>query len=673
MKVAIGFHIQKGPWGGANLFAKSLKSYLEQNGCQVYSTLEQHDLDIILLTEPRRNLGSGSFNDRDISKYLQEKNPNALVVQRVNDCDERRNNFYLNPRIEWSNQVADHTVYIGSWLQPLFEKQCSMSPRWSVVRNGGDPAVFNTKGGLVKKENDKIRLVTHHWGDSWLKGWDIYISLDELLAEPDWSSRFSFAYIGKPYQNYQFKNSEYHGPCSGLELASLLKQNHVYFSASQYEPAGMHHIEGALCGLPLIYRDSGALPEYCHPFGVEFCDFESFKGALIEMERDYTIHKESLTKYPYTAEKMCREFYELFQSLMNDRNQILEERKLRINPYQEIGNKLQEQSSHEFLKQIECKDVPGFSLQGLVRGKIHFDLSIEAMLQSSYGDKDLLRVETQTIDAHFSQFKNKCTSSITERFTSIWKSSGKREKVQFWNWLYRLLELDECQKHILKESYLIASVSGNATEVYKSTALIPETAGSFKSRMKSLDWWAQPAESAYLILVIMDAIQALSPNIYKECSDYVIQFYYSIQKHKNGGFYIRNKPDFKEFCSTAYSVIRLHQAIGRPLPKLELIVDSVLEDTHETNGMDFLDALDILCYALENGDYRKRDISDYILFCASLLDRHKKQDGGFSYFYNCSIIEYRGQKVCEGLDESDLVATMLARSAIFNLKKLQLL
>ena len=25
----------------------------------------------------------------------------------------------------------------------------------------------------------------------------------------------------------------------------------------------MHHIEGILSGLPIIYRNSGALPEYC--------------------------------------------------------------------------------------------------------------------------------------------------------------------------------------------------------------------------------------------------------------------------------------------------------------------------------------------------------------------------------------------------------------------------
>ena len=35
-------------------------------------------------------------------------------------------------------------------------------------------------------------------------------------------------------------------------------------------PSGNHHIEGALCGLPLMYLNSGGTPEYCKDFGLEY-------------------------------------------------------------------------------------------------------------------------------------------------------------------------------------------------------------------------------------------------------------------------------------------------------------------------------------------------------------------------------------------------------------------
>ena len=52
MKVAIGYKIQKGPWGGGNNFARSLSSYLKDKGCKVVYNLSDDDIDIILLTDP---------------------------------------------------------------------------------------------------------------------------------------------------------------------------------------------------------------------------------------------------------------------------------------------------------------------------------------------------------------------------------------------------------------------------------------------------------------------------------------------------------------------------------------------------------------------------------------------------------------------------------------------
>ena len=54
MKVSIGTNIKDGPWGGGNLFAVNLKTYLQNKGHEVVHDLEHDDLDIILITEPRK-------------------------------------------------------------------------------------------------------------------------------------------------------------------------------------------------------------------------------------------------------------------------------------------------------------------------------------------------------------------------------------------------------------------------------------------------------------------------------------------------------------------------------------------------------------------------------------------------------------------------------------------
>ena len=49
----------------------------------------------------------------------------------------------------------------------------------------------------------------------------------------------------------------------GKELANELRKHDIYITGSKNEPSGNHHMEGALCGLPILYVNSGALPEYC--------------------------------------------------------------------------------------------------------------------------------------------------------------------------------------------------------------------------------------------------------------------------------------------------------------------------------------------------------------------------------------------------------------------------
>ena len=52
MKISIGSHIVKGPWGGGNLFIVNLSNYLINKGHEVYFDLSQKDIDLILLTDP---------------------------------------------------------------------------------------------------------------------------------------------------------------------------------------------------------------------------------------------------------------------------------------------------------------------------------------------------------------------------------------------------------------------------------------------------------------------------------------------------------------------------------------------------------------------------------------------------------------------------------------------
>jgi hypothetical protein len=115
-----------------------------------------------------------------------------------------------------------------------------------------------------------------------------------------------------------YRNTTIIPPLFGKSLAEELKRHHVYITASRNEPGGMHHVEGALCGLPILYINSGSLSEYCSGFGMEFTR-DNLKDRLMEMRRDYDTYREALRKYPNTAERMGSDYLELITRLHEQR------------------------------------------------------------------------------------------------------------------------------------------------------------------------------------------------------------------------------------------------------------------------------------------------------------------------------------------------------------------
>jgi len=151
-----------------------------------------------------------------------------------------------------------------------------------------------------------------------MKGHDVYEQLDALITtDEEIRSKFEFTFIGNIPENVHYIHTKTIQPLSGKTLADELKTHHVYLTATQNEPAGMHHIEGALCGLPIVFLDSGALPEYCSQYGIIFKK-DNFRNVLLEMYTDYDKYFEQIKLYPNTAQKMCREFYEFFLDMSKE-------------------------------------------------------------------------------------------------------------------------------------------------------------------------------------------------------------------------------------------------------------------------------------------------------------------------------------------------------------------
>ena len=266
MKISLNCAIVDGPWGGGNRFLRSLVKAVEDNGNKVVFNLEDDDIDIIMLVDPRVNNPEQTYRVYDILKYIIFRNRRTIVVHRINECDERKNTISINFRLKIANYCADHTVFVGSWMRNLNVWQ--KGARSSVILNGADSNYFFPMKNRQPFQYERaLSLVTHHWGGNWMKGFDIYEKLDRMLERSPWRESIKFTYIGNLPSNFKFKNVNYLNPLHDENLANELRRHDAYITASINEPGGNHQNEGALCGLPILFRQSGCLPEYCDKYG----------------------------------------------------------------------------------------------------------------------------------------------------------------------------------------------------------------------------------------------------------------------------------------------------------------------------------------------------------------------------------------------------------------------
>lgn len=336
MKISIGTRTKDGPWGGGNLFAINLKNFLEDKGLTVINNLNHDDIDIILITEPRKTSESSAFTHQQVINYLKYVNNESLIVHRINECDERKNTNYINKYIIEANKVADYTIFVSTWLKNLYINQGMQDKNKKVILSGSDASIFNLDNFIPWDGQEKLSLVTHHWGANWNKGFEVYDYIDKLLDEEYWKDKIDFTYIGNLPEKFKFRNTKVQTPLSGEALAEKIKKGHVYITGSINEPSGNHHIEGALCGLPLMYLNSGGVPEYCKDFGLEY-SIENLEIKLEEMMKDYKKYQKLLKNYPFKAEAMCKEYFDLFNSIIKNKEKLIMNREINLTSNRLLG------------------------------------------------------------------------------------------------------------------------------------------------------------------------------------------------------------------------------------------------------------------------------------------------------------------------------------------------
>lgn len=311
--IAINMKIVSGPWGGSSPFVEQLTNYLKQRGYRVRFDLNGQ-IDLILIIDPREDLPHKAFGMSEIVKY-KVQNKKTIVVHRVNECDSRKNTTFMDPLLADCNNSTDYTIFISEWLKLYHgERWFDYAKPHSVIYNGADSKIFHPFHGEQYSCNENMRIVTHHWSDNPLKGFDVYQNADSLIHQGELKG-FELWIVGRWPRDIHWKSAKTFSPRKGHELAKILRQCHLYLTGTRREPCGMHHVEGAQCGLPLVYHlDGGGVVEAGAKYGIGFDS--NLTGSLLEAQSKYKSLRDNVLLNMPSGDRMCIDYAAIFQYLI---------------------------------------------------------------------------------------------------------------------------------------------------------------------------------------------------------------------------------------------------------------------------------------------------------------------------------------------------------------------
>ena len=311
--VAINMRPVKGSWGGSSVFVWQLMDILKKRGYQVRFDLKK-EVDVIFIIDPRDDLQHKAFGIPEIRSY-KESHREVKILHRINECDQRKGTDFMDDLLKNANSLADYTVFISNWLCDYFvERWFDPNQPHKVIYNGADSGIFHPVDSVGYEPGQKMRIVTHHWSDNPMKGFPVYEKLDNLIADGDLEG-FEFWVIGRWPKDLQWRSAKTFSPTNGGRLASLLRKCHLYITASLWEPCGMHHVEGAQCGLPLIYHaNGGGIVEAGEKYGMEYRD--NLKDVLLEAREKYFLLRQKVLQNMPNGDLMSFEYFRIVQQLL---------------------------------------------------------------------------------------------------------------------------------------------------------------------------------------------------------------------------------------------------------------------------------------------------------------------------------------------------------------------
>lgn len=158
-----------------------------------------------------------------------------------------------------------------------------------VIHNGVDPEIFSSSGRIPFDRGRRTRVIAVSWSDNSRKGGPVLRWLDQTLDH----DRYEITFVGNTQES--FERIRHLAPMPSRELADLLRQHDIFFTATQHDAYSNALVEALSCGLPAIYLDSGGSGEAVKEAGFAFTDRKEIPALLDRLRDEYEERQASIS------------------------------------------------------------------------------------------------------------------------------------------------------------------------------------------------------------------------------------------------------------------------------------------------------------------------------------------------------------------------------------------
>lgn len=300
MRIYINRRPVSGPWGGGSKILRSIvDACISRDHEVIFSEQEIRNskVDIILCVDPR----PGEVTYNDLVNVRQRDG--SLLIQRIGDLGTHGKPDLTNLLFQ-TMKISDHLIFPSQWAKDQLQADSNKS---TVILNGADPHFV--KSNRSKSQSEQLRIVTHHWSDNVLKGFDLYQSLSKICKD---SNDLQFTYIGRKPGSIEIDRCL--PPMDVDGLVEELPKHDIYVTASKWEAGANHVLEAMSMGLPVLYhKDGGSIIEYCSKHGEQYETIDD----LILLLRNSDKMRNLLNRISYnrTTKEVGKEYVDLMERL----------------------------------------------------------------------------------------------------------------------------------------------------------------------------------------------------------------------------------------------------------------------------------------------------------------------------------------------------------------------